>query len=161
MLQLRRRPRSVERVTVDAYELAYREAVRALEQQRAAATELRGRASVLIATASVTVTLLGPRVFASAPFGWLATVCFIVLSVFVLKVLWPRADWRSSGDPRALLVPHGGDGGALALRLIGHLGEDRAANAAQLARVMRSLRTATCLLVAYLFFAVVAAMTTT
>jgi hypothetical protein len=156
---MRRRRRSVVRVSsVDAYELAYREAVCALEQQRAAAAELRGRASALIATASVTVTLLGPRVFTTAPFGWLATVCFVVLSVFVLKVLWPRADWRSSGDPRELLMPNGADGGALALRLIGHLGEDREANATQLARVMRSLRTAACLLVAYLFFAVVAAM---
>jgi hypothetical protein len=47
VLQLRRRRRSVVRVTVDAYELAYREAVRALEQQRAAAAELRGRASAM------------------------------------------------------------------------------------------------------------------
>jgi hypothetical protein len=42
----------------DAYELAYREAVRALEHQRAAATELQSRAGMLLATASIAVSLL-------------------------------------------------------------------------------------------------------
>lgn len=43
----------------DVYELAYREAVGALEHQRTAATELRSRAGMLLATASIAVSLLG------------------------------------------------------------------------------------------------------
>jgi hypothetical protein len=37
-------------VVEDAFELAYREAVRALEHQRAMLTELRSRAGILLAT---------------------------------------------------------------------------------------------------------------
>jgi hypothetical protein len=126
---------------VDAYELAYREA-RALEQQRATATELRGRASALIATASITVSLLGPRTFVSTPFGWLAVACFVALSIFVLTVIWPRADWRSGGDPRELLAVSSSSSATMALRLIGDLAEDPQGNATEPLR--RSARQHAC-----------------
>jgi len=43
----------------DAYELAYREAVRTLEHQRVELTELRSRAGMLLAAASISLSLLG------------------------------------------------------------------------------------------------------
>jgi hypothetical protein len=68
----------------DAYELAYREAVRALEHQRAEATELRFRAGMLLATASITVTLLGQKAYNGwQPVTWMAVMCFALLSVCV------------------------------------------------------------------------------
>ncbi len=49
----------------DAYELAYREAVRALEHQSTTLTELRGRASMLQAAASIALSLLSGEAFDS------------------------------------------------------------------------------------------------
>ena len=91
----------------DAYELAYREAVRALEHQRAAATELQSRAGMLLATASIAVSLLDRDSFgAMRPLGWLAVLCFVLLSLCVLAVVWPHADGTFSADPQALLAGH-------------------------------------------------------
>jgi hypothetical protein len=55
----------------DAYDLAYREAVRALEHQYATVSELRGRASMLLAAASITVSLPGAQPLdGSQLLGW-------------------------------------------------------------------------------------------
>jgi hypothetical protein len=65
--------------TIDLADLAYNEAARSLEHQLAAATELRGRAGALVATAAISVSLLGPRALDGAqPFGWLALGAFVL-----------------------------------------------------------------------------------
>jgi len=139
----------------DVYELAYREAVRALEHQHAALAELRGRASALIATAAISTSFLGTRAFAtSRPLGWLAIGCFALLSVCVLVVVWPRATWRfdfDSDDLIAVYITSADDGRSttaaaihrdLALRIT----ESGRANALLLSRISRAFRVGACLL---------------
>lgn len=53
----------------ETYELAYREAVRALEHQRAESADLRARAGMLLATASITVCCSGVAADAQALLG--------------------------------------------------------------------------------------------
>jgi len=139
-------------VTVeDAYELAYREAVRALDHQLAALTELRSRAGMLLATASITMSLLGHETFhGMRSFTWAAILCFALLCVSVLAIVWPHADWNFDFDPRAFLDaelseerPAPTD---LRLALIAHLGHYRDANARRLMHVAHVFRIAACLL---------------
>ena len=68
----------------DAYELAYREAVRALEHQRAEATALRPRRHA--ARRGLDAVSFGRESFAAArPLGWLAVLCFVLLSLCVWR----------------------------------------------------------------------------
>ncbi len=135
----------------DVYELAYREAMRALEHQRTAATELRSRAGMLLATASIAVSLLGRETAqGSQPLAWLAVMCFALLSVCVLAIVWPHADWDFDIDPQALLDARlSGDKPAkvdVTLELIGHMVRQRRANGPQLVRIVRVFRLGACLL---------------
>lgn len=88
----------------DAYELAYREAVRALEHQRAELSELRSRASILLAAASIAISLVGREGFAATHLlAWLTILCFALLSLCVLAVVRPHADGTFITDPQRLL----------------------------------------------------------
>jgi hypothetical protein len=148
----------------DAYELAYREAVRALDHQRAAVTELRSRAGMLLATASITVSLLGQDAFRGMrPFAWLAVSCFTLLSVCVLAIVWPDADWSVDADPQALLGAHLSTettlAAALSLDFIAHHARHREANARRLAHVARMFRIGACLLAIQILSTIAAAST--
>ncbi len=79
-----------------AYELAYEEARRALEEQERAVVELRSRAGQLIAAAAITTSFFGGQALHGRihPFGWVAIACFVALSLSVLIILWPRRDWE-------------------------------------------------------------------
>lgn len=129
----------------DAYELAYREAVRALEHQRAELSELRSRAGMLLAAASIAVSLLGRQTFyGQRLFVWAAIVCFALLSGCVLAIVWPDAALSYEVDPRALLdarlstsEPTLAD---LSLELIAHLACQRAANGRRLTQAAHCFR---------------------
>jgi hypothetical protein len=149
----------------DAYELAYREAVRALDHQRAAATELQSRAGMLLAAASIAVTLLGPESFGSMrALGWLAVLCFVLLSLCVLAVVWPHADRTFSTDPHALLGEHlaNGDLNAVALSsdLIVRIAIHHRVNAQRLERMSTAFRIGACLLASQMVLTLVAATVT-
>jgi hypothetical protein len=149
----------------DAYELAYREAVRALEHQRAEATALQSRAGLLLATASISISFPGREAFAAVPaLAWLAVLCFAALSLCVLAIAWPHPDRNFNVDPQALLVAHLADGTpdaeALALDLIAHIAFHHRANARRLAHMSSAFHTGACLLAIQLLLTVFAATVT-
>jgi cytochrome c-type biogenesis protein CcmH/NrfG len=134
-----------------AYELAYREAVRALEQQRAEATELQSRAGMLLAAAAIATSLVGREAFGSAPLlAWLAILCFVLLTMCVLVVVWPHAGETFSADPRALLSAHlandAPDPTSLSLDLIARIATHHRVNAQRLAQMSTAFRIGACLL---------------
>lgn len=149
----------------DAYELAYREAVRALEHQRATASELQSRAGMLLATASISISLLGRDVFtASHALAWLVVLCFALLSLCALAIVWPHADRNLNIDPQALLAAHltgsTPDATALSVELIGLIAFHHRANVRRLARMSRAFHTGACLLAIELVLTVLAAAVT-
>jgi hypothetical protein len=88
-----------------AYELAYDEARRALEDQERVVNELRSRAGVLIAAAAITTSFFGGRTLAVDEVGvasWAAIVFFALLGATVLVVLWPRHDRVFKANRRQL-----------------------------------------------------------
>ncbi len=146
----------------DAYELAYREAVRALEHQRAALAELRSRASLLLAAASVTVSLPGPLTSdADRVFALLAIAAFVLLSVCLVRIIWPHGDWHFDTNPHDLVAKHlqseEATGSGLRLDLIAHMARDQRVNGVHLERIARTFRTGACLLVIQILSAVAAA----
>lgn len=90
----------VESATVapdhSAYELAMREAVRALDYQRAALESLRTRVGVLLSGATIATSFLGGLAIQQndrADFtDWSAIVCFALFAVACLRILWPEAE---------------------------------------------------------------------
>jgi hypothetical protein len=89
-----------------AYELAYDEAKRALEEQERAVSDLRSRGGQLIAAAAITTSFFGGHAISSHVHatGWLAIACFVGLSVAVLAILWPRHDWEFASAPEKLIA---------------------------------------------------------
>jgi hypothetical protein len=148
----------------DAYDLAYREAVRALDHQYAAVSELRGRASTLLAAASITLSLPGGEALdRSEPLGWVALASFVLLGVCMLAIVWPRSDWSFDLDPQGLLARHLGTGdrmAAMTLELIALLAEARKVNAHRLRRIALAFRAGTCLLAIQMVSTTVAATAT-
>lgn len=146
----------------DAYELAYREAVRTLDHQLATLTELRSRAGMLLAAASITISLLGRETLhGTPPIAWAAIVCLAFLSLCVLGIVWPHGDWNFDIDPQALLDARLAIGRPtvmdLSLELIAHMGRHRRANSRRLARVVRVFRIGACLLAIQIVLTLVAA----
>lgn len=77
------------------YALAYDEARRALDAQESVVNELRSRASVLLAAAAVSTSFFGARALADGHpqvWAWIALVSFVLVSVAVLAILWPKHD---------------------------------------------------------------------
>jgi hypothetical protein len=133
----------------DAYELAYREAVRALEHQRAALSELRGRASMLLAAAAIALSLLGRQTLAT-PLAWAAIITFALLSICVVVIVWPHGELLLDLDPYVLLAAHlsarDPATAGLTLDLIAHMASSRRANVRRLVHVAHAFRTGACLL---------------
>lgn len=149
----------------EAYELAYREAVRALDHQRAAATELQSRAGMLLATASIGVSFLGRNAFATMHvLAWLAIFCFAVLSLCALAIVWPHADRNFGMDPQAILVAHLANGApnatALSADLIAHIAFHYRANGRRIAQMAQAFRIGACLLAIQLVLTVFASVVT-
>jgi hypothetical protein len=149
----------------DAYELAYREAVRALDHQLATLTELRSRAGMLLAAAAIAVSMLGRETFrGTPPIAWMALVCFGLLTVCVSAIVWPQSDVGVDLDPRALLDAHlSADRPTLVdmtLASIAHMARHLRANDRRLARDVRIFRVGACLLTTQIVLTSVAASAT-
>jgi len=149
----------------DAYELAYREAVRALEHQRAEVSALQNRAGMLLATASIAISFLGREAFEAVhALAWLAVVCFALLSLCVLATIWPSADRSLDVDPQALLAAHFANGTpdatAISSDLIAHVGFHHRANGRRLVQMARAFRIGACLLAIQLVLTVLTATVT-
>ena len=145
----------------DTYELAYREAVRALEHQRAVATELRNRAGLLLATASVAVSLLGHELFREhRSVAWVTIVCFTLLTVCVLAIVWPHGELSYEADPQALLVERLSSEGpalpGLRLELVAHMARSQRANGRRLMQTVHVLRIGVVLLATQLVLTLLA-----
>lgn len=146
----------------DTYELAYREAVRALDHQLAALTELRSRAGMLLAAASITVSLLGRETFHTHwPMTWAALVCFALLSLCVLAIVWPHSDLNFDLDPQTLLDARLLVGEPtlvdLTLERIGYMGRQWKVNSRRLGLVVRCFRLGAGLLAIQMLLTVVTA----
>lgn len=149
----------------DAYELAYREAVRTLEHQRATLAELRSRASLLLAAASISISLLGNQSAPGTPTSaWAVILCFALLCLCVLTIVWPNTDWQFDVDPQALLRVHLSastpNAAAMSTDLIAHITICYGANGRRIALMSSAFRVGSCLLAIQLVLTLVAATVT-
>lgn len=140
------------------YALAYREAVRGLEEQERAVVELRTRSGALIAAAAITMSFFGGQVLVRQDIGaagWVAISYFVFLGFAVLATLWPRRDWEFSLAPddfiATYLEPEVGE--PLELHLIErdlalHMSRSAELNRRQLRTLMTVFRVGALLLVA-------------
>jgi hypothetical protein len=98
------------------------------------------------------------------PLGWLAVLCFVLLSLCVLAVVWPHADGTFSADPQALLAGHLASGlpdaVALSSDLIARITTHHRENVRRLARMSRAFRIGACLLAIQMVLTLVAATVT-
>jgi hypothetical protein len=142
-----------------AYELAYQEAQRALEDQDRTVVELRSRGGTLIAAAAITTSFFGGQALAHHTLNaaaWVAIGCFIGLGIAVLAILWPpRRDWEFAIEPSRLIAtylePEEGDPldvPAIQRDLALHMGASARLNRAQLRRLTTAFRIAAILLLA-------------
>jgi hypothetical protein len=140
-----------------AYELAYKEGQRALEEQERAVVELRSRAGQLIAAAAITTSFFGGQALHGRvhPFGWVAIGCFVGLSLSVLIILWPRHDWEFSLSPAQFISTYiePSEGGPVDLPAIHrdlalHMGNSAQLNRGQLRWLTAAFRVGAILLVA-------------
>jgi hypothetical protein len=127
------------------YALAYREARRGLEDQERSVVELRARAGSLFAAAAIATSFFGSQTLTrhdAGVAGWVAIGCFVLLSLAVLVMLWPRRDWSFSLAPAEFIGTYleRADGEAVELHLIErdlalHMGRSIRFNSAQLNRL--------------------------
>jgi hypothetical protein len=88
-----------------AYELAYEEGVRALDEQRVVIDAFRTRAGLLLSAAAIATSFLGGAALQSGPslLTWLAIAAFVLLGGGVVLILWPRGDWEYAARPRRVI----------------------------------------------------------
>jgi hypothetical protein len=87
------------------YKVAYDEAVRALSEQQAVIDSLRARAGLLLSTAAVTTSFLGPQALHGGSlslFSSLALTGFVSVAIASLAILWPHR-WEVGADPREVI----------------------------------------------------------
>jgi hypothetical protein len=86
-------------------ELAYGEAVRGLAEQSSVLEDLQSRAGTLLAASSLVTSFLGSRALNAGFDTWavVAVVAFVLASLTVIGVLWPRHRWRFVISSSALL----------------------------------------------------------
>ncbi len=123
---------------------------------------MRGRASMLLATASISVSLLGQDAFHGVrPLAMLAVACFAFLSVCVIVIVWPDAEWNFDLDSHSLLTASlsraGPSSSELVLQVIAFHAVHRRINARLLARVARAFRVGACLLAIQIVLTMMAA----
>jgi hypothetical protein len=148
------------------YALAYREAMRGLEDQERSAVELRTRAGALIAAAAISTSFFGSQAFARhvvGVAGWVAIGCFVLLGFIVLVMLWPRRDWAFSLAPEDFIAMYlePSDGESLELHLVErdlalHMGRSIEFNRDQLNALVTVFRVGALLLIAEMLAWVVA-----
>jgi hypothetical protein len=87
-------------------ELAYQEAVRAISAQAGTIDTLRSNTSTLLGASSVATAFLGAQgVGSHGLHGWglAATVCFGIVGLCAVAILFPRKQWQLTLDPTAVL----------------------------------------------------------
>lgn len=152
----------------NAYELAYVEAKRALEDQDRSIVELRSRAGTLIAAATVTTSFFGGQALAHHRLdllGWIAVGCFVALGIAVLAILWPQRDWMITLRPALFVETYlerddspPFDLPAIHRDLALHMGNSALLNSRRLARLATRFRVAAaCLLAEVVAWVVVVA----
>ena len=70
-----------------AYELAFTEAVRALETQNASLDGVRNRAGIVISAAAIVAGFLGPATLHADAWGYVAAILFVAACVGAIDVL--------------------------------------------------------------------------
>ena len=87
-------------------ELAYVEAVRAVEEQSQVLANLQARAGTLLAAASLVTSFLGGRALGGSFHVWsgLRIAAFVGTSVLTIGVLWPRRHWRFDVSAAGLIA---------------------------------------------------------
>lgn len=136
----------------------FEEARRALEDQERVVSELRSRAGSLIAGAAITTSFFGGQALDDQHVhlaGWVAIACFVLLSLTVLFIIWPRRDWEFAASPELMMQTYiePEDAEPLELPLIHrdlalHMGNSAALNREQLRQVMKAFRVGALLLTA-------------
>jgi hypothetical protein len=114
----------VERSTLDR--LALEEARRAVDGQAAALNELRTRAGMLTASASVIVSFLGAQALTRSgwsPLSLTAIVAFLATLGLTAHIAWPRSSWRFRVDPTVLLADFDGEARPDGLTVERHVAE--------------------------------------
>src|SRR5207253_215525 len=124
-----------------------------------------GRAGMLLAAASISISLIGRETFGAVrPLAWLTVLCFAVLSLCVLAVVWPHDDRSFDSDPQALLAAHlmrsAPEAMALHSDLIAYLASCHRANARRLVAMAKAFRIGACLLAIQMLLTIVAATIT-
>jgi endonuclease/exonuclease/phosphatase (EEP) superfamily protein YafD len=86
-------------------ELAYTEAVRGLQEQSGVLESLQSRAGTLLAGASLVTSFFGERALEHRLDFWsgIATAAFVMASLLIIGMLWPRHRWAFVLSARALL----------------------------------------------------------
>ncbi len=91
----------------DLFELTFAEARRNLDAQRGDLDALRGRAGTLLSAVALStsffggLTLTGDGSLTAA--SWVAFAAFLVASGLIVAILWPRAGWKFTVDPPAIV----------------------------------------------------------
>ncbi|MDQ2700912.1 MAG: hypothetical protein M3Y23_06245 [Actinomycetota bacterium] len=91
-----------------AYELAYRESIRALDQQATVVDGFRIRAGILISSAALTTSFFGAVITTETQLtvaGWLGVASFLMVVGLSLAILWPRG-WEFSFSPVSLIATY-------------------------------------------------------
>lgn len=93
-------------VDPSAYELAFREAVRAVGQQDEVLDNLRTRVGVLLSAAAIVTSFFGGQALHRAERGawtWVALALFALLALCAIAVVWPRREWGFFVSPSELI----------------------------------------------------------
>jgi len=77
-----------------AYEVVYREAIRALDLQRSSFDSLRARVGFLLSAATIATSFLGGLALrqTSDAGSWVAVALFVGFGAVSLRLLWPRLE---------------------------------------------------------------------
>src|SRR6266516_6715185 len=77
-----------------AYEVVYREAIRALDLQRSSFDSLRARVGFLLSAATIATSFLGGLALRdeSDLGSWIAIGLFVAFGAVSLRLLWPRLE---------------------------------------------------------------------
>jgi hypothetical protein len=86
-----------------AYEIAYREAVRAIAAQGASLDGLRTRAGIVLSATAIVAGFLGPVLVRLDVLGQIAVVLFVIASVGAIALLLPIGEWRGSTNAQDLI----------------------------------------------------------
>jgi hypothetical protein len=117
-----------------------------LDQQRHALESLRNRSGTLLTGATISTSFLGGQALAHGSLGllsWLAIVCFVVVSLASLAILWPRQEAELMTDrpsPEPLIAAARDDTAGRQLALLRHRCLSVERNEAYLAQIATYLR---------------------